>query len=111
MSTRIVCPNCHTSYNATDDQRGRRVRCKQCQAIFHAPLFATTGFHLEAASSEPESNRGGKLEALAAEPSAAPMDDTKEQPGVRSRAPKRKARIPRLVLFLILGGVGGSLLI
>jgi predicted Zn finger-like uncharacterized protein len=84
MSIRIVCPNCATAYNATDDQRGRRVRCKACQAIFCA------------AGPEPET----------------PRNPDKEPNGI-SRPRKRKSfrKIPPLALFLIISGVGGSLLI
>jgi predicted Zn finger-like uncharacterized protein len=100
MSTRIVCPNCHTVYNATDDQRGRRVRCKECQAIFHAagPEDGTR----EAQSAErraPDSLRS----ALRAPRSAG------NSSGPRRKKPSRK--IPALALMLVIGGVGGSLLI
>jgi predicted Zn finger-like uncharacterized protein len=106
MSTRIVCPNCHTTYNVNDDQRGRRVRCKVCQAIFHV-ANADDGTDLREAQS---AERG----APAPLPSAlgAPRSSMTEA-GIRSRAVRNKParKIPALALMLIIGGVGGSLLI
>src|SRR5439155_4620220 len=100
MSTRIVCPNCLTAYNATDDQRGRRVRCKQCQAIFHAAEPGEPIREVEPAST-----------ASSVVPAAG---DNRETQGIAQASPRTKKaprRISALVLLLVLGGVGGSLLI
>jgi predicted Zn finger-like uncharacterized protein len=34
MPVRTSCPDCATSYTLADDQRGKKVRCKNCQAVF-----------------------------------------------------------------------------
>lgn len=108
MSTRIVCPNCHTAYNATDDQRGRRVRCKQCQAIFHAVEPgepATFPAMTESGKGQPPAT------SLPADPPAGRKPGEQATPNGPSNRKKPARRISALVLLLILGGVGGSLLI
>jgi predicted Zn finger-like uncharacterized protein len=106
MSTRIVCPNCHTFYNATDDQRGRRVRCKQCQAIFHAVVP-------EDVAHPPDGDGEGQKPEAA--PPAPPTNDRKRRPEPsdlgRPRRKKSSRKIPLPALLLVIGGVGGSLLI
>jgi len=94
MSTRIVCPNCRTAHNATDDQRGRRVRCRYCQAIFYA--------------AGPE-EQGGVAASLA-EPVAGGKQPGKVTQKSRLHKAKATRKISPLVLLLILGGVGGSVL-
>ena len=33
MAIKIVCPNCQTTYNLAEEQAGKKVRCKQCEAV------------------------------------------------------------------------------
>lgn len=108
MSTRIVCPNCHTAYNATDDQCGRRVRCKQCQAIFYA-AGPEEGVHVAAADGAEEGQK-----TTAANPAVTGNAGQGDR-AARAESPSRKKKAPRKIppfaLFLIIGGVGGSLVI
>jgi S1-C subfamily serine protease len=107
MSIRIVCPNCHMTYNATDDQRGQRVRCRQCQAIFRAA-------GPEEGSDLPAGNEDDRVQEAAASRPAVTRDGKKrEESNPNHRPPRKKAtrKIPPFALFLIIGGVGGSLLI
>ncbi|HLJ96482.1 MAG TPA: trypsin-like peptidase domain-containing protein [Gemmataceae bacterium] len=105
MSTRIVCPNCHAAYNATDDQRGQRVRCRQCQAIFYAtesedwtdtPAGDDNSEEFVRATPDPDSR-------IAA--GQAKRSDSRPPPR------KRRRRLSALVLLLLMGGAGGSLFI
>ena len=107
MSIRIVCPNCRTAYNAAHDQRGRRVRCKNCQAIFLAvgPEDRANSFSGDLACGE-------KVVASAQQTATADSRKAAENSSPSRRRRKRKwPKIPPFALFLILGGVGGSLLI
>src|SRR5205823_1959056 len=112
MSLRIVCPNCHTAYNATDDQGGRRVRCKQCQAIFAVPLIPMAGLSdpgkiQQAASDDSPAPKQPAGQAMTADPAS-----SRGKAAGENRPRKRAGRtIPGLVLFLVAAGVGGSLLI
>jgi predicted Zn finger-like uncharacterized protein len=36
MSIKAICPECQTVYQLADQQAGKKVRCKQCQAVFVA---------------------------------------------------------------------------
>jgi predicted Zn finger-like uncharacterized protein len=108
MSTRIVCPNCHTVYNATDDQRGRRVRCKKCQAIFHA-AGPEDAADLQAADKDGKSKKPAGVSSAPSSEGRGPPKEVGTSKGPRRQKSSRK--IPALALLLIIGGVGGSLLI
>jgi predicted Zn finger-like uncharacterized protein len=40
MPIHAVCPECEASYDLVDEQRGKKVRCKKCQAVFEVGLPA-----------------------------------------------------------------------
>src|SRR5262249_61307358 len=105
MSIRIVCPNCHTAYNAADEQRGQRVRCRQCQAIFRAPDVPPPGSETGGTAARVKDSA---QQQPAATPSGTAVDARQGKPSPK-RKPARK--IPVLGLLLILGGGSGSLLI
>jgi predicted Zn finger-like uncharacterized protein len=121
MSIRIVCPNCRTAYNAADDQRGRRVRCKQCQAIFLAsagpvPLPGPTEEASVVPAISPIALAAGNpgpepVAGRSATTANAPKRPAASSHETRPRTKKVPRKIPLLALFLILGGVGGSLFI
>lgn len=37
MSLRVTCPECGSSHSVSEDQRGRKVRCKECDAAIRVP--------------------------------------------------------------------------
>src|SRR5437899_12912750 len=41
MTIPVACPSCNTVYHLAEAQAGKRVRCKQCEAIFPVPELST----------------------------------------------------------------------
>jgi|GEM_PF-2879717 len=41
MAIKTICPECQTTYQLADQQAGKKVRCKNCQAVFTAVQIQT----------------------------------------------------------------------
>src|SRR5712692_1595742 len=123
MAIQIVCPNCRTTYNVAEEQTGKKVRCKKCEAVFTAELPQAKPdappeerAALRRPKEKPDAPADEEMiERRRPQPrSAVPArrrdryeDDDEDFRPRRPRARKRKSS--HVGLFLIVGGVIASL--
>jgi len=43
MPVQAVCPDCEAAYTLADTQRGKKVRCRECETLFVVPMAAHKG--------------------------------------------------------------------
>jgi HEAT repeat protein len=132
MPIQTTCPACERGYTLPDTQRGKRVRCKNCQETF--VVGAAAGAVQTAAEdevpvlrevSDEEARRiqaenrtaraAGKLPALAPAANGTGAHEDDEDRPARGVAPKKKSSMPllligggALLLFLLVCGGGGT---
>src|SRR5262249_17376590 len=109
MTMSMVCPSCGAVQEATENPGSAEVRCSRCQASF-APAGPSSAWAAPASSSEPPST-----------PKTTPTDSDPSRANARAagqasdRRPRKKPTatrpMPAFALFLIIGGVIGSLAI
>jgi predicted Zn finger-like uncharacterized protein len=118
MPIRVACPECRSTYDLVDDQRGKKVRCKKCQFVFVA-----------------ETARNGRedvvreVEAVVQRPSRAPVkkaappvsarktvtrvddDEDDEDRDARRRPTSRKKKSAGVSTGLLIGGLAALLVV
>jgi predicted Zn finger-like uncharacterized protein len=121
MAIQIVCPKCQTTYTIGEEQAGKKVRCKKCDTVFTAELP-----DVKAAEERVTPRRSGprpvegaeedRTERRRPQPRAAAgrrrdrYEEDEDDFGPRRARPGRR-KASHLGLFLIIGGVVGSLFV
>jgi predicted Zn finger-like uncharacterized protein len=100
MAIRVTCPSCESSYTVDDAMRGKKVRCRDCEATVAVP--STSGKDGKSSSS----GAGKKQESI----SSRPMPRVAARASDRDRddddRPRRKdpAKKSGMLLPLVIGG-------
>jgi HEAT repeat protein len=136
MPIQTTCPACERGYTLPDSQRGKRVRCKNCQGTFvvggeaadNGVTTADDEVPVLREVSDEEARRiraenrlargAGKLPAVVASANGAAGDEEEDRPA-RGAAPQKKSSMPLLLigggalllLLLVCGGGGTGLAI
>jgi len=119
MTKQIVCPQCHTTYTIPEEQDGKKVKCKKCATVFTAGAGADRDVPAakeirpkppepDKPAAEPASRR--KRVEVGEVVASRRRERYEEDDDYRPR-PRKTSGLSALGLFLILGGVFGSLLI
>src|SRR3989442_9138147 len=120
MAMQIHCPHCNTTYTIPEEQNGKKVKCKKCDTVFVAGAAAGKEIPVakeiapsQLVEDEPRVEPVGRRKRAEAREAASPRRRERyEDDDEDDYRPQRKASgISGLALFLILGGVFGSLLI
>jgi predicted Zn finger-like uncharacterized protein len=74
MPFHTECPDCEASYHLPDEQEGRRVRCKQCEAVFTAePINDSDPAHRAGKASRSGARAGTAAQGTAAKLKELPL--------------------------------------
>jgi HEAT repeat protein len=108
MPIQTRCPTCRTAYNLPDARRGKRVRCKQCEAVFLvAEGPEAEGDREERVRADP---RPGRARVTADAPRGGEVAEDEDRPR-RGRRERKPAKPSSLLPLLLGGGVGLLLLL
>src|SRR5437763_197575 len=115
MAIRITCPGCETSLTLSEDQRGKKVRCRACEKVLSIPAInGKASKHAEPQEDEEEAVQDEPR--LKTKPARADEDDADESDRPAKKKKKKKKQGAPIVLiaalavvFLLLVG-GGALL-
>src|SRR5579871_5621481 len=88
MPIRVVCPNCQTSNSVADEQRGKKVRCRECDEPIRVPDDDEEGVFDAKGKSVPPSRRGRSSD-----------DEDEDTP-----RPAKKGKGGCLLVALLVGG-------
>jgi predicted Zn finger-like uncharacterized protein len=72
MPIQAVCPECQSAYQLADQQRGKKVRCKNCETVFVVPDASErrTAVRAETKVSPPSPTRSNVKKAASSSPSS-----------------------------------------
>jgi predicted Zn finger-like uncharacterized protein len=103
MPIYAVCPECQSTYDLADDQRGKKVRCKKCQAVFEVGAPAEPKRAEARRTVEPVAERPVRPARKAYGRGDARREDDDYDRDERRRPVKKKGSASP---WLIIGGVG-----
>src|SRR5207302_6755673 len=126
MAMQIICPQCQSTYSVPETQDGKRVKCKKCETVFVAAALKIEEDPPPAKEIPPKRPRQQDIEIEEAPRRRRPEErsvgasrrdryqDHDEDDDYEYRLRSRKASgggISVLGIFLIIGGVIGSLVV
>jgi predicted Zn finger-like uncharacterized protein len=119
MPIHVACPECRSTYDLVDDQRGKKVRCKKCQFIFVAEP-AKNGRGDVVRDVEVVAERPSRTPAKKAAPPVAARrtvtrvddeDDHEDERDNRRRPAPRKKKSGGASTGLLIGGLAALLVV
>jgi predicted Zn finger-like uncharacterized protein len=111
MAISTICPHCESRFSLSDGLRGKKVRCKKCNGVFAVEEAVLDAQDATAAiSSDPDPNRGPRVERSAAPP-ARPRRRDDEEDTYRDRLPSGGSSTGLIIGLCVGGGVLMLLLI